>query len=327
MLALSTAAPASASRLWTVDVATGVRTAVAGDPRVEWLGAPCVAPDGSIVALEQRRRSQRYVAYGPRRRVLARTASVNGAIWAPGCGRAAERRRRLPGTTRSGVLVRDPAGGPLARLNAFWPLEGPSLAWSPDGSRIADVDDRRRRDAVRVTEAATGRELARVGAAHDAALVFAGGFSPDGGQVVFVDFTFAGPVRNDVRVLDVATGTTRTVADVASRDHTPWVTWSPQGDRFAVVIDDRLHLFDLEGRDLGVLAAAQRVYEVVWSPDGARIAFSSIRFGLRPRAAVHVVDAVPGAVARRLATTRGTFSGPPAWSPDGTRVALAARGG
>jgi roadblock/LC7 domain-containing protein len=256
VLVLSTTAPAAASRLWTVDAATGVQTVIADSPRAEWLGAPCWSADGSLVVLEQRRASLRYVAYGAARRPLSRTASANGAIWAPGCGRVAERRRRLPGTTRSGVLVRDLAVGPLARLRAYWPLEGPSLAWSPDAARVADVDDRARRDAVRVTDAATGRELARATAVRDAALVFAGAFSPDGAQVAFVDFDLAGAGRADVRVLDIATGAARTLAAVSSDRHTPWVTWSPSGDRLAVVIDGRVHIFDSEGRDLGVVAPA-----------------------------------------------------------------------
>jgi Tol biopolymer transport system component len=325
VLALSFAAPAAAERLWTVDVTTGVRTAIADGARVQFLGGACFGADGSLLVLEQRRAGLRYVAYGGARRALARTASANGVIWAPGCGRAAERRRRLPGTTRPGVLVRDPAGGPLARLPAYWPLEGPSLAWSADGARIADVDDRRRRDAVRVTDAATGRELARAGAVHDAALVFAGGFSPDGSQVAFVDFDLAGAGRSDVRVLDVATGAVRLLASVPSASHTPWATWSPAGDRIAVAVDDALHLFDLEGRDLGVVAPGSRVYEVVWSPDGTRLAFTSIRPGRRFRTRLHVVDAAVGAPARVLGSTSGAFSGPPAWSPDGARLAVGGR--
>ncbi len=316
---LSTAPPAAAARLVTVDVATGARTVLADTPRVAFLSGPCWAADGAAVVLEQRASGAGYAAYRPARQLLARTASANGAIFAPGCARVAELRRRLPRSRASGVLLRETSGPTLAALPAYWPLESPLLSWSPDAGRIADVDDSGRRDAVRVTDAATGRELARARATRDAILLFAGAFAPGGASVVFVDSALTRP-RADVRLLDVATGAVRTLAALRPQSHAPWVTWSPSGDRLAVVLEDRLHLFDVDGRDLGIVAPGQDVYEVVWSPDGARLAFTAVG---RRRTTVHVVDAVVGAKARRLAAVARPLAGPPSWSPDGARLALA----
>jgi Tol biopolymer transport system component len=58
--------------------------------------------------------------------------------------------------------------------------------------------------------------------------------------------------------------------------------------------------------------------EPAWSPDGAKIAFSSSRDG---NSEVYAMD-VDGANVVRL-TTNVSFDGRPAWSPDGTQIAFA----
>lgn len=61
-----------------------------------------------------------------------------------------------------------------------------------------------------------------------------------------------------------------------------------------------------------------------WSPDGTRLAFTSEREGADPdrqnNSDVYVVEAVPGAVPRRLTTWAGPDAAP-VWSPDGRRIA------
>ena len=96
------------------------------------------------------------------------------------------------------------------------------------------------------------------------------------------------------------------------REATP----SPDTGLVAVVLADGLHLFGRDGTALGLVAPGAGAHGVAWSPDGATIAF-------RRRGGVYVVPARPGAPRRRLLRSR-TFGGPPpAWSPDGTRLAVA----
>jgi hypothetical protein len=61
--------------------------------------------------------------------------------------------------------------------------------------------------------------------------------------------------------------------------------------------------------------------ELVWSPDGSRIAFESVRDG---GSEIYVMNA-EGSDQRRLTSNGGAY---PAWSPDGSRIAFASgRGG
>jgi dipeptidyl aminopeptidase/acylaminoacyl peptidase/CubicO group peptidase (beta-lactamase class C family) len=142
---------------------------------------------------------------------------------------------------------------------------------------------------------------------------------------------------------------TRGTADTAP-------AFSPRGDRLAFLRGGdgpaQLHLLPLGGGE------AERVTDLprgagapVWSPDGDRIAFASpVRPGPAPegpaaehaplvtsrlgykadgagllgtvRSHVHVLDVATGEV--RQLTEGDWHAGPPAWSPDGTRLAFAA---
>jgi dipeptidyl aminopeptidase/acylaminoacyl peptidase len=65
-----------------------------------------------------------------------------------------------------------------------------------------------------------------------------------------------------------------------------------------------------------------------WSPDGARIAFTSDRGGSGddPQAALYVIDPDGGEAERICTAPRGSV-GAPVWSPDGRRIAFTAQAG
>lgn len=89
---------------------------------------------------------------------------------------------------------------------------------------------------------------------------------------------------------------------------------------------NHLFLFDIATEKLDPLTPDQPFDETsaVWSPDGAKIAFVSNRDKDPDRTDntdVYVIDAQPGAAARKLTSYPGQDSGPLSWSPDSKFIA------
>ena len=86
-----------------------------------------------------------------------------------------------------------------------------------------------------------------------------------------------------------------------------------------------LYLFDIAEKKLEVLTSGDYdEREARISPDATRIAFVSNRDPEPDRTVntdIYVMDAKPGAPARKLSTSPGPDSGPPSWSPDGKWIA------
>lgn len=206
-----------------------------------------------------------------------------------------------------GIVVFDVDGGPRV-LTEEWSDEDP--VWSPLGDTIAFVRapygemerifvvDADGGDAVRLLDL-PGHERAP-------------SWSPDGSAIAFYH-SIAG--AHELRVAPADGSTSRVVASGAMDTFDP-PQWDPTGTRLLYAKagpDDSTDVYTVGVDGTGehrVTHTSGREYAPRWSPDGARIAFSTSE-------GIFVTDAAGTAAA--LVRAGGSN---PSWSPDGTRIAF-----
>ena len=195
-----------------------------------------------------------------------------------------------------------------------------SVAWSPDGSRIAFSAITTTWDdgyGIFVVNA-DGSGLTRIDTGGAAALYPV--FSPDGSQIAF---SSKRDDNTDVSVMRVdGTGATRLTQHEAN-DGYP--TWSPDGARIAFHTNRdgnyEIYVMNTDGSDpVRLTDHPADDYNPAWSPDGSRIAFDSDRDEIEGDE-IYVVG--PDGSGLAQVVEKGVF---PAWSPDGKKFLFAWKG-
>ncbi|HZD00302.1 MAG TPA: NB-ARC domain-containing protein [Actinomycetes bacterium] len=184
-----------------------------------------------------------------------------------------------------------------------------SVAWSPDGRRLASggLDG-----TLRIWETdAAGRQFAALGG--QAGALRSVGWSPDGRRLA------SGGDDGTVRVWDAVTSAA-SPTELAGHEASVWsVAWSPDGRRLATAGSDAtVRLWEPDGPDRPVIVLRGHrgsVWSVAWSPDGRRLASGGADRTVR----IWAADA-PAEPAVLLGNHDG-WAWSVAWSPHGRRLA------
>jgi len=173
-----------------------------------------------------------------------------------------------------------------------------SVAWSPDGGRLATGTDA----GVTLWDTVSGREMITL-RGHKTSVVSVS-WNPDGRRLGTTSWD------NTVIVWDATSGKELLSLTCPGADKADSVAWSPGGER---LVSAGGCVWDSNGRMLQTLKGRCR-YSIAWSPDGAKLAGGSQD---------HTTGVWDAASGKRLLMLSGHSMDVTrvAWSPDGRRLA------
>jgi Tol biopolymer transport system component len=229
-------------------------------------------------------------------------------------------------------------GSDLVQLT-FDPAEDSRPSWSPDGARIAFDSDRSGNYDIYIMNA-DGAGLVQL-TDHASQDVFPV-WSPDGARLAFVslrdepDPENCDPCNWEIYVMQANGSGQTNLTQHLDEDFSP--AWSPDGGRIAFDSNRdgsyNIHVMNSDGSGVTNLTKdpggngnpAWSNVNPAWSPDGARIAFTTLRHEPDPYTCdpcnweLYTMRA-DGSLPSRL-TTNDADDDHPAWSPDGARIAF-----
>jgi dipeptidyl aminopeptidase/acylaminoacyl peptidase len=298
--------------------------------RLRSVGDVQLSPDGTRVAYTVsnndgpgRPYSQVWImtlADGKTTRLGGEKIPSSGPEWSPD-GQWLAYRGRLG--EQSGLIISRADGSgakfiaPLEGTNSPLPSTGKSIAWAPDGKRIAFISSTPGPE----TEEATG----------DPVVIRRYLYKPDAdeGMTRFNDNR-----RLHIFVADPASGQVRQLTTGTHYEHS--IDWSPNGEEIAFVSnrepnEDQFFNYDLltlkvsDGTIRRLTATENAEYRPRWSPDGKTLVYQATRRGLTDLETtmedthVWLINA-DGSNRRELGAMIDNRQGAPAWSPDGSSV-------
>ena len=223
---------------------------------------------------------------------------------------------------KSGLVVARADGGgarfiaEMTSTNAPLPGSGRTVAWSPDGRRIAFVS------------AAPGPETAD--ASGDPIVITRYLYKPDASEGTT---RFNDNRRLHIFVADVSSGRVEQITTGSHYEHS--LEWSPKGELLYLsnrdADDDEFFNYDLFAAEPSPQASPRRLtatesneYRPRTSPDGSMIAFQATKRGLTDRETTmedtHVWVMKADGTGRREIGAIDNRQGAPEWAPDGQSV-------
>jgi Tol biopolymer transport system component len=220
---------------------------------------------------------------------------------------------------KAGLAIAHPDGtgarflAEMTGTNSPLPTTGKTVAWSPDGKRIAFVSS------------VPGPETAD--STGDPIVITRYLYKPDAAEG---NTRFNDNRRLHIFVVDVASGRIEQLTEGTHYEHS--IDWSPNGDEIAFISnrepnEDQFFNYDLftlkvADKSIRRLTSTENAeYRPRWSPDGKTIAFTSKR-GENEFAQIHLL-AVDGGEARQL-TTHASEVSDLSWTPDGAALYFSA---